>query len=65
MTETRDSAAVGSLFASTESTQAVCGDPPPCPHIKRTVAWGIACDEEWCAVCKRFVQLKVDWKGHP
>ena len=36
-----------------------------CPHIKGTVKWGVAAAEKWCPKCKKFVQLKIDWSGHP
>lgn len=40
-------------------------EPKKCPHIKRTIKWGISGNKEWCDKCKRFVQLKIDWSGHP
>lgn len=39
--------------------------PKPCPHVKGTVKWGIAASRRWCDICKVFVQLDIDWDGHP
>lgn len=38
-----------------------CKEHTPPPSQK----WGIAGSKKWCNQCKKFIELEIDFTGHP